>query len=151
MLTKYEPMNFLNRMQADLNDFFRTNGNRLEPAWFDDTQPLLSADWVPSVDLKENDKQFVINVDVPGVDPKDIEVSMENGFLSIKGERKQENEEEKDNIRVQECFYGNFERRFRMPDTADANQIKAKNNHGTLAITIAKKAGAKPRRIEISS
>ena len=151
LLTKYEPVNFLNRMQSDLNDFFRVNGNSRMPSLFDDNNELLSAEWIPSVDVKENGKQFTITADVPGVDPKDIEVSMENGFLSIKGERKEEKEETKDDRRIKECSYGSFERRFSMPDTADADRVTAKNKNGVLTVTIAKKQAAKPKLIEIQS
>lgn len=150
-LTKYEPVNFLNRMQSDLNDFFRVNGNPRMPWLFDDSNELLSAQWTPSIDVSENGKQFTITADVPGVDPKDIEVSMENGYLSIKGERKEDKEETKDNRRIRECSYGSFERRFSMPDTADADRVTARNKNGVLTVTVAKKKAAKPKLIEVKS
>ena len=151
LLTNYEPMHFLNRMQSDLNDFFKLNGNKNLLSAFEGSDELFSAEWLPSVDISENGKQFTVTVDVPGVDPKAIEVAMENSTLSIKGERKEEKEEATDNRRVRECAYGSFERRFRMPDTADANRITAKNKNGVLTITIAKKKEAKPKLIEIKS
>ncbi len=151
LLSKYEPVHFLNRMQSDLNDFFRMNGNTRLPSIFDDNSDLLSAEWIPSVDVKENSKQFTITVDVPGVDPKDIQVSMENGYLSIKGERKEEKEQTKDDRKIKECSYGSFERRFSMPDTANAERVTAKNKNGVLTVTIAKKKATKPKLIEIKS
>ena len=151
LLTNYEPVQFLNRMQSDLNDFFKINGKTRFPSLFDESSSLISAEWVPSVDIKENDKQFAITVDVPGVDPKDIQVSMENGYLSIRGERKEEKEESNADQRIRECAYGSFERRFSMPDTADADRVTAKNKNGVLTVTVAKKEAAKPKLIKIES
>ena len=150
-LANYEPVNFINRMQSDLNDFYKLNGKRLVPSIFDHSTTLLSSEWMPSVDIKENRKQFVVTVDVPGVNSNDIEVSMENACLSIKGERKVEKEETDENHRRRECSYGAFERRFSMPDTADAERVTAKQKDGVLTITVAKKKAAKPRSIEIES
>jgi len=90
-------------------------------------------------------------VDVPGVDTKDIEVSMTNGLLSIKGERKSEKEEKKDNYRRRECVYGSFERSFMMPDNADGEHITAKGKDGVLNIQIAKKKTPKPKTINIEA
>ena len=82
-LVRYEPWNLLNQLHTELDRFFDT-GARL--AGDGDTN-LATSDWVPAVDIKEEPERYVIHADVPGVDPKDIEVSMENGVLSIKGER----------------------------------------------------------------
>ena len=150
-LTKYEPMRLLNRMQDEINEFFHHNGNHRLPSLFDEMETWPGLEWAPSVDIKEEDKQFVITADIPGVDPKDIEVTMENGMLKIKGERKSEKEEKKKDYRLKECTYGSFERAFRMPETADGDKIKAKGKNGVLAITIAKKAGSAPKKIAIES
>lgn len=148
---KHEPMSLLNRMQHEINDFFRHNGNSRLPSLFDEIEHWPGMEWAPRVDIKDEEKQFTVIADIPGVDPKDIEVTMENGQLSIKGERKTEKEEKKKDYRLQECSYGSFERVFRMPDTADGDSIKAKGKNGVLTITIAKKAGAAPRKIAIES
>ena len=83
--------------------------------------------------------RFLIKVDVPGIDPKNLEVTMENGVLSISGERKSEKESGDENHRLRECAYGAFERRFSLPTTADESKVSAKSSHGVLAITIGKK------------
>jgi HSP20 family protein len=91
----------------------------------------------------------VIFVDVPGVDPASIEVSMEKGTLSIKGERAAEQGEQSGRFTRVERARGNFHRRFALPDSADAEQISATGKHGVLEIVIPKKAETAPRRITI--
>ncbi len=103
------------------------------------------------MDIRENDENFVVRADLPGVDPRDIKVSMENQVLSIKGERKSEKEGVKGNYRRKECAYGEFLREFTLPSSADSEHISATDKHGVLEITIARKPTAKPRTIEIKS
>lgn len=152
-LIQYEPVNFLTQMQRDLNDFFKLNGNRRAPALFEPLSASFIGEWLPTADIKENDKQYTINVDVPGVDPKDIEVFMEDGCLVVKGERQEEKEEKDESHYLKENSYGLFERRFRMPESADAKHIKAKNKNGVLNITIAKskEKAQRSNKIPISS
>ena len=108
-----------------------------------------AADWVPSVDVKEEAERFLIHADVPGVDPKDIEVSMEDGILTLSGERKSENREEGEGWTRVERLSGKFLRRFTLPDTADAEGISAKGEHGVLEIVIPKQIKAQPKRITV--
>jgi HSP20 family protein len=115
----------------------------------DDDAAAATANWAPSVDISENEKAFTLLADVPGVDPKDIEISMEKGVLTIKGERKTENVEEDENYRRVERQSGQFYRRFTLPDTADADKIEARSEHGVLKITIPKQEVAVSRRIEV--
>ena len=117
-LSKYEPASFLNKMQADLDDYYKLNGRRMTPSLFEHPVSPFSTDWLPRVNLKESKKAYTISVDVPGVDPKDIEVSMDDGCLVISGERRDEKVEQDENHHLEECFHGIFERRFRMPETA---------------------------------
>ena len=141
----------MSRVQSNLGDLYKQFGARNSPSVFDDPASFAFSDWIPSVDIKENNKRFLISVDLPGVDPNDIEVRMEKGCLSVSAERKQEREESDENHRLIESAYGAFERRFRLPDSADESKIVAKSRHGVLAITIdKKKAGKKlPNKIEI--
>jgi HSP20 family protein len=149
-LIKYEPLNMLSRMQNELNAFFHRRDSDF-PSLFDDTQTLLGSEWMPRIDIKEDDTNFIIIADVPVVEPKDIKVTMENGMLSIRGERKSEKEEKKKNYHRKECVMGSFERYFRMPDTADSSQVSAKGKNGVLTIKIGKKVGTKPKTIKIDS
>lgn len=147
-LVKYEPLNLLNRMQSQLNEFFHRNDADF-PSLFDEGQMLIGTEWMPRIDVKEDDAQYTVTADIPGVDPKDINVTMENGMLCIKGERRSEKEEKKRNYHRKECVMGSFERSFRMPDTADSNRISAKGKNGVLTIQIGKKEVAKPKTIKI--
>jgi len=147
-LIKYEPLDLLSRIQNDLNSFFH-HGASVFPSINDDAQPLARYEWAPRIDIKEEDSQYTITADIPGVDPKEIKVTMEDGLLSIKGERKSEKEEKKKNYHRKECVMGLFERSFRMPDTADSSKITAKGKNGVLTVHIAKKAASKPKTIAI--
>src|SRR5215469_8293911 len=106
--------------------------------------------WAPRVDIKEEDQRFVIFVDVPGVDPATIEVSMEKGILSIKGERPVEKSEQNSRFTRVERAHGSFHRRFALPDSADADNVSATGKHGVLEIVIPKRAQTAPRRITIN-
>ena len=108
-----------------------------------------TADWAPRVDVKEEAERFLIHADVPGVDPKDIEVSMEDGVLTISGERKTESRETQDGWTRVERHSGRFQRSFTLPDTADAEGITAKGEHGSLEIVIPKLVKATPRKIAV--
>ncbi len=142
-LVTYEPMNILNQLRREMDRLFETE----QPS----NGMVTAADWVPAVDIRETDKAFIITADVPGVDPKDIEVNMENGVLTIRGERKEEKEEEKEGYKRIERVRGTFYRRFTLPDTADAEKISAKSKNGVLEITIPKQEKVQPRKIEVEA
>jgi HSP20 family protein len=105
--------------------------------------------WVPRVDIKEEPTRFVIVADIPGIDPKDIEIQMDKGVLSIRGERAALSSVENERYSRVERTHGAFQRRFTLPDSADAEGISATGRHGVLEISIPKKAEAAPRRIEV--
>jgi HSP20 family protein len=110
---------------------------------------IATSDWAPSVDIKETDSAFEIKADIPGVDPDAIEVHMENGVLTIKGERESEKKEDKEGYKRIEREWGSFYRRFSLPDSADAEKISAKSKHGVLEITIPKQEKVQPRKIAV--
>lgn len=136
------PWNLLNNLQREL---YNPEYSQLN----DDDASVATANWSPSVDISEDDKAFTLLADIPGVEPKDIEISMEKGVLTIKGERQSENVEEKENYRRVERQSGQFYRRFTLPDSADADRIEAKSVHGVLIVTIPKQEVAVSRRIEV--
>ncbi len=107
------------------------------------------ARWSPSVDIAEDDKQIMINVDLPGIDEKDLKVEMEGNSLIISGKREQTEKEETANYIRQERWYGEFYRSFTLPESADLDKIEARYNNGILQITIPKKEDARRREIEI--
>lgn len=115
----------------------------------DDQSDVVTSDWAPRVDIKEEKERFVLKADIPGVDPKDIEVSMEKGVLTVKGERTFEDTNETDNYTRIERTHGVFYRRFALPDSADGQNITAKGEHGVLEIIIPKRPEAKAHRIEV--
>lgn len=114
-----------------------------------DQSNVVTSQWAPRVDIKEEVNRFVIFADIPGVDPKDIEVSMEKGILTIKGERSSETIDENERYTRLERSRGTFYRRFALPDSADADGIKATGRNGVLEISIPKRPETTPRRIAI--
>ena len=148
-VVRYEPMSVLRRFHDEVNRMFNDdwavagNGNG-------DVSRVATSDWTPAVDVKEESNRFVITADVPGVEPKDIEVTMENGVLTIRGRREQVAESSKEGYRRVERVSGAFYRRFGLPDTANADGITASSNHGVLRVEIPKKDAVQPRRIEVS-
>ena len=116
-----------------------------------DNANVATSQWAPRVDIKEEDQRFVIFVDVPGVDPATIEVSMDKSVLSIKGERTIDKTEQNGRFTRVERAYGSFHRRFTLPESADADNIVANGKHGVLEIVIPKKADVAPRRIAINT
>ena len=126
----------------DLNRFFNVELD-------DEDSTIATSAWTPAVDIAEKDDHFLIKADVPGVDPKDIEISMENGLLTMKGERESETKEDKEGYTRVERSHGSFYRRFNLPETADSEDIAARSNKGVLEITVGKKEAAKPKKITI--
>jgi len=115
-----------------------------------DASSVVTSQWAPRVDIREDEQRFVILADIPGVDPAQIEVSMDKGILSIKGERDVAAAQEGKFTRVERAR-GAFHRRFALPDSADAEGIVANGKFGVLEIVIPKKAQATPRRITINA
>ncbi len=138
---------------ADLDSFsglrtFEETMNRLF------TQPTLAEPngrpWIPAVDILENENELVVKADVPGMKFEDIDVRLENGTLTLKGERKFEKETtEKGGWHRLERGYGTFERSFMLPETVDPEHVKADYASGTLTVTLPKKEIAKPRQVKI--
>ena len=107
--------------------------------------------WVPAVDIFEEKDRFVVRADLPGVNPNDIDVNMENGVLTVSGERNNEERSEFEGVSRIERVSGRFLRRFTLPETADADAIKAKSSNGILEISIPKQAVVQPRRITVEA
>lgn len=135
-----DPWDTMREFRGELDRIFNTS-----PDVYTET----AASWVPSVDIKEEKDAYVLVADVPGVDPKDIDISLEDGVLMVKGERKDERADEGEGYTRTERVYGNFYRRFTLPDTADAENISAKTEHGVLKLRIPKKEKALPKRITV--
>jgi HSP20 family protein len=143
-LTRFEPWSIVDMLHRDLD---RLAARRM-PA--DDSDAVVT-DWVPAVDIIEENERFVLRADVPGVDPADIEISMDAGVLSIAGQRHQESRSEEAGLQRVERVSGRFFRRFSLPDTADADNISAQCRNGILEVSIPKQPQVKARRIEVQA
>ncbi|MGR9100363.1 MAG: Hsp20/alpha crystallin family protein [Gammaproteobacteria bacterium] len=140
-ITRYEPWSLLNQLQKELERFQGGEGGN---------GSIATAEWAPAVDIKEEAERFVLQADIPGVKPEDIDVSMEDGVLTIRGEKKTEATVEKEGYKRVERMHGSFYRRFSLPDTADAEAISAKSSNGVLEIVIPKREAVKPKKISVS-
>ena len=106
-------------------------------------------EWSPAADISETDTEYVVKADLPGVDKKDVHITLENGQLRIAGERKMEKEAKGESqVRI-ERFHGTFARTFSLPDDADTVGIKADSSNGSLTVRIPRKKGARPARVEV--
>jgi HSP20 family protein len=140
-LIKYSPFADLENFPAGVR-LFQDSVNRLlsEP----NGRP-----WVPPVDILETENELIVKADVPDMEMKDIDVQMENGTLTIRGERKFESKKDGGGWHRVERSYGTFERVFTLPETVNAEGVKADYKNGTLTITLPKKEVAKPRQIKV--
>lgn len=114
-----------------------------------DGSSVVTSQWTPRVDIREEDGRFVILADLPGIDPDEVEIMMDKGILSIKGERKSEAEQHGERYSRIERRYGMFHRRFALPDSADPEAITARGHNGVLEISIPKRPETTPRRIHV--
>ena len=146
LLTRYEPWSAVRQLQNEMSRVFENAVTGAE-----DGSNVVTSRWTPAVDIREDGERFVIAADIPGVEPGDIEVTMENGVLTLKGERRLETQGEGDNgYRRVERAYGSFHRRFTLPETADAEAISASGKHGVLEVVIPKRATLQPKRIAVA-
>lgn len=114
-----------------------------------DSSSVVTSQWVPRVDIKEEPERFVIFADLPGVDPNEIEVNMDKGMLSIRGERRTEERTENERYSRVERAHGVFYRRFALPESANPEGISASGRNGVLEIAIPKRPESTPRRISV--
>jgi HSP20 family protein len=143
---RHDPVNALRRFQEEVDRLF---GDELRARAGEDESRVVTASWTPAVDIKEEADCYVIIADVPGVEPADIEVTMESGVLTIRGERPGVSQVQGQVLRRAERVAGSFHRRFTMPDTADHEGVRASTSHGVLQVVIPKKSAVQPRRIEV--
>lgn len=138
-LTRYENRNPWSQFHQELNRMLGESSN------------VVTSDWVPVVDIREDKDRFVLHADLPGVDRDSIDITMEDNVLSIRGERKLDEAGENGEYKRIERAHGTFYRRFSLPDTADPEGIAARCDKGVLEVVIPKRESVKPRRIEVAS
>lgn len=141
-ITRWDPFREVVTMQNRLNSLFRDMNEA--------DSPLTTAAFVPAVDIYEDDKKVMLKLEVPGIDEKDLDVSVENNTLTVKGERKFESEEKEENFHRIERRYGSFFRAFTLPSTVDTEHVQAKYNAGVLKLELLKKPEAQPKQIKIN-
>jgi HSP20 family protein len=146
-LTRWEPIREMEDFQNRLSTLFgrpfrRTNGHGREE--------ITLADWSPLADITEDEREYLIKAELPELKREDVKVTVENGVLTISGERKFEKEEKKKKYHRVERGYGSFVRSFSLPDDADANKVKAEFKNGMLTIHLPKNEKAKPKQIEVN-
>jgi HSP20 family protein len=107
--------------------------------------------WLPAVDILEKEGNLILRAEIPGVEEKDIDLKLEGDVLTLKGEKKLQNEQERNDFRRMESFYGSFTRSFTLPETVDRDHIKAEFKNGILIITVPQKPEVKPRDIPVNA
>src|ERR1700722_67010 len=135
-VVRYEPWALVSRLQKEVDRLF---GAPLSTA-------ADSGAWLPPVDIHEEANQFLLHVDLPGVDPKAVEITSDQGVLTIRGQRESSHKESREGFRRVERISGEFQRRFSLPETADAQNIKAKVANGVLEVAIPKLAQVQPHK-----
>jgi len=141
-ITRWDPFREVVAMQNRMNSLFRDMN--------EGDSPLSTASFVPAVDIYEDDKKVMLKLEVPGIEQKDLDVSVENNTLTVKGERKLEKEEKEENFHRIERRYGSFFRAFTLPSTVNTEDIHASYTAGVLKLELSKKAEAQPRQIKIN-
>jgi|RhiMethySRZTD1v2_1073278.scaffolds.fasta_scaffold1072478_2 HSP20 family protein len=145
-LVRYEPWG-IGQLQSEINRVFRSFG--------DLDSSGATAGWVPPVDIYEHGDRFELYMDLPGVEPSSLEITLEGGVLTVSGERMHfsgpRDTNDQGELMRSERGHGRFYRRFVLPDTVDSDRVKATNRNGVLELTIPKQAKALPRRIQVAA
>jgi HSP20 family protein len=145
-ITEWRPFREVSRLRREMDrlweDYFGPGRRALQP---------LAEVWLPALDVSESGDKVTIKAEVPGMEAKDIEISMVGDTLTIKGEKKVEKEEKEESYHLVERGYGSFVRSIRMPAPVNADKIEANYKNGVLTITCPKKEEVKPKAIEIKT
>jgi HSP20 family protein len=146
-IVRWEPFRDLvtiqDRMNRIFDDAFRGAARPGEEDW------ALGGSWAPAVDIFEHEGQLVMKAELPGIDPKDVDVRVENNVLTLRGERKLDKEVKRESYHRVERAYGTFSRSFTLPSVVDTQSIKAEFKDGVLAVTLPKREEAKPKQIQV--
>ena len=148
LMTGWESLHELSAMQDRMNRINRLIREGHNPEGPE--QALTTTTLAPPVDIYEDEHNIILKIEVPGIDEKDIDVSIQDNTLTVHGERKIEKEEKEENFRRVERQYGSFTRSFTLPSSVDPGQVSARCDKGLLNINLAKKAEAKPTQIKVN-
>ncbi|MGC9158219.1 MAG: Hsp20/alpha crystallin family protein [Terracidiphilus sp.] len=141
-ITRWDPFREVVALQNRMNSLFRDLN--------EGESPLTTAAFTPAADIYEDDKKILLKLEVPGIDEKDLDVSVENNTLTIRGERKFEKEEKEENFHRIERRYGSFYRAFTLPNTVDTDHVTASYEAGVLKLELQKKPEAQPKQIKVA-
>jgi HSP20 family protein len=144
-LARWEPLQEFEDLQNRLTSLFGRGSTRRGNG----REELALADWSPSADISEDDNEYLIKAELPELKKEDVHVTVENGVLTLSGERKFEKEEKKKKYHRVERAYGRFVRSFTLPDDADASKVKAEFKDGVLTVHVPKSEKAKPKQIDV--
>ncbi|HLA76089.1 MAG TPA: Hsp20/alpha crystallin family protein [Vicinamibacteria bacterium] len=147
-IVRWEPFRGLTSLQDRMNRLFEESFRGLPGPAEEDW--ALGGAWAPPVDIYEHEGNIVLKAELPGVDPKDVDVRLENNVLTLRGERKFGGEVTRENYHRVERSYGNFSRSFTLPSVVDQQHIKADFKDGVLQVTLPKREEAKPKQIQIA-
>jgi HSP20 family protein len=143
-LTRWNPFREMDEMQRRMSSLFDRRG-----VLNGEEENMTVPEWAPLVDIAEDDKEYLIKMELPEVQKNDVKVTVENGTLTISGERKTEKEEKNRKFHRVERFYGRFERNFSVPDDAEPKDVKAEFKDGMLRVHLGKSEKARPKQIEV--
>lgn len=145
-LVRWDPFRDLVSIQDELNRLFGRTYAGIEP-----TRAAASGSWMPSMDVYETEDEIVVTVDIPGIDPKDVDVSVEDSTLTVSGKREFSNEVKEESYHRIERRYGSFARAIALPQTADTEKVAASFDKGVLTIEVPKVEKAKPKKIQVKA
>lgn len=149
-LTRWNPWKEMDELQRRFSTVFNLAPYRRSSLTNEDENMTLP-EWAPAVDIIEDDKEYLIKVELPEIQRENVKVTVENGTLIISGERKTEQEQKGRKFHRIERYYGNFERSFALPDDADENSVNAEFKDGILRVHLAKSEKARPKQIEVKA
>jgi HSP20 family protein len=152
VLVRYEPWSAVERLHRQIGQIF--GGNADVPAANGDAEVAkddATATWIPSVDVFERTDSFVVRADLPGIEPKDIQITAERGVLTVSGERKLERPDDQKSVSRLERVEGRFLRRFTLPENVKTDDIRARHLNGVLEVTIPKVAAPEPKRVSVET
>ena len=147
-IVRWEPFRDLLSLQDRMNRLFDESYRSTQRGTTDD-EWALGGSWAPAVDIYEQGTDIVLKAELPGVDPKDVDIRLENNVLSLRGQRKLESEVKRESYHRVERSYGTFSRSFTLPTVVDQASIKAEFKDGLLRLTLPKREEAKPKQIQI--
>jgi HSP20 family protein len=143
---RWDPFREVARLQDEMSRLFGES-------WFSPRgsgrEDLLQSAWAPPVDIYEDGEAITLKFDLPEVDPKDVDIRVENGYLTLRGERRLEKEDKRDNYARIERFHGAFTRSFSLPPTVNAEKIMAESKNGVLRVYLPKREETKPKQIQV--